>query len=198
MSRRSRRKAKNRRQRIPLAWIGIAIFALIGVVLQLALGRHFAFHNEAQASQVSTIAFVVLLPLIIVGTLVTTPDTQPSTEPPQSLLFAAINWIIGTALIAGVIVYGSHGYIALFNTVFGETLTVDAKVCCGRESDPMEDTRCEYFVSIIYDARKTVLCLDNFQDPVTDIEGGDVTLTIRRSAIGYTIEALAFPPGPQQ
>ena len=198
MSRRSRRKTKNRHRQLPLAWIAIAGITLIGVALLFAVGRHFSFHHQEQASQVSKIAFFALLPLIIIGRLTAAPDTEPSTEPPQSLLFAGINWIILTALIAGAVVVGAHGYIALFNAVFGETLAVNAKVCCGRESDPWEDTRCEYFVSIIYDQRKTVLCLDDFQDPVTDIEDGNVTLTIRRSAIGYTIDELAFPPRLQK
>ncbi len=194
MSRRSRRKAKHLPLKIPRAWIVVGAFILIGFTLLYFFGRHFVFHDEEQNKHFSTIAFWVLLPVMAVRRL--SAPVDPEADPHESILSVGIGLIVGSLLLAGALVFSAHGYIALFSAATGDTLIVNAKVCCGRESGTWEDTTCDRFVNIVFNRQETRVCLADFHDADADIGNQDVMLEIRRSSVGYNILALSLPaPG---
>jgi uncharacterized membrane protein len=192
--RRSKRKAKRQDARFFLPWIGVAIFIIVGLALLFTVGRNFAFYHEDQYWHVAKIAFFVLLPIIVIARLATPADTQPDPNPRQSFVFVIINWIILTALIAGLLVFCPLGYIALFSWASGADATVNATVASVKDLKQKYTFSCKRNVVIAYGGLEPEACLADLSQTEEDIRGRYVALDIRQSSSGFTMRALRLAP----
>jgi hypothetical protein len=194
MSSRSKRKAKRQDARFFLPWIGVALFIMVGLTLMFTVGRNFAFYYEDQYWHVAQIAFFVLLPIIVIARLATPADTQPDPNPRQSFVFVIINWIILTAMIAGMLVLCPLGYIALYSSASGSNATVDAKVASIRNLKQKYRFSCKRNAFIEYGGLEPEVCLADLYRGDDDISGRRVLLDIRQSSLGFTLRELRLAP----
>jgi hypothetical protein len=190
MSRRSKRKAKRQDARFFLPWIGVAIFIIVGLTLWLTVGRNFAYYYEEQYKHVAKIAFLVLLPVIVIARLATPADTQPDPNPRQSFQFLIINWIILTIMIAALLVTCPLGYIALYSSASGSNATVDAKISSIRNLKQKYRFSCKRNAIIEYGGLQPEVCLADLYQGDDDISGRRVLLDIRQSTLGFTLREL--------
>ena len=189
MSKRSRRKAAAK-QKFPVSWIVALLVVLVGFALGPTAGKHFVFRFGDQYDHVALIAFLVLMPAIAVIRLLNSKGKVVNHHPKQSAMFAFINWVLSTALIAAVIIFSPYGYVALYHQAIGDDLTVAAKVCRVHDMTQRRGRGCNRGATLMINGREHGICLAHHYAPNTPLIDQDVMVSIRQSWLGFSIGEL--------